>query len=108
MPFDNAAKIIVTRLGSHKRPAIVRVSTQERAQELIDLCRDNDWQLIVGVEPDEPEDITDVLKLVEPDRFTVRAQPVAGRNDPCPCGSGAKYKKCCLRSSTPSALTSRR
>ncbi|MBM4270253.1 MAG: hypothetical protein FJ144_27215 [Deltaproteobacteria bacterium] len=20
----------------------------------------------------------------------------AGRNDPCPCGSGAKYKKCCL------------
>jgi uncharacterized protein len=22
--------------------------------------------------------------------------PVAGRNDPCPCGSGRKYKKCCL------------
>ncbi|OYV65112.1 MAG: hypothetical protein B7Z72_12525, partial [Gemmatimonadetes bacterium 21-71-4] len=21
-----------------------------------------------------------------------------GRNDPCPCGSGKKYKKCCLRS----------
>ena len=21
----------------------------------------------------------------------------AGRNDPCPCGSGKKYKKCCLR-----------
>jgi hypothetical protein len=20
-----------------------------------------------------------------------------GRNDPCPCGSGLKYKKCCLR-----------
>jgi SEC-C motif-containing protein len=20
-----------------------------------------------------------------------------GRNDPCPCGSGAKYKKCCAR-----------
>jgi len=19
-----------------------------------------------------------------------------GRNDPCPCGSGLKYKKCCL------------
>ncbi len=23
------------------------------------------------------------------------AQPKAGRNDPCPCGSGKKYKKCC-------------
>ncbi len=24
------------------------------------------------------------------------AVPQAGRNDPCPCGSGRKYKKCCL------------
>jgi preprotein translocase subunit SecA len=23
------------------------------------------------------------------------AQPRVGRNDPCPCGSGKKYKKCC-------------
>jgi hypothetical protein len=26
----------------------------------------------------------------------VRAEPKIGRNDPCPCGSGRKYKKCCL------------
>ncbi|MFH0778622.1 MAG: preprotein translocase subunit SecA [Candidatus Eisenbacteria bacterium] len=25
-----------------------------------------------------------------------RAQPRVGRNEPCPCGSGKKYKKCCL------------
>ena len=25
----------------------------------------------------------------------VRAQKKVGRNDPCPCGSGKKYKKCC-------------
>lgn len=24
-----------------------------------------------------------------------RAHPKVGRNDPCPCGSGKKYKKCC-------------
>ena len=24
-----------------------------------------------------------------------RDQPKVGRNDPCPCGSGKKYKKCC-------------
>ena len=29
------------------------------------------------------------------DRENNRVQPV-GRNDPCPCGSGSKYKKCCL------------
>ncbi len=29
---------------------------------------------------------------------TVRhAAPSVGRNDPCPCGSGKKYKKCCLQ-----------
>ena len=27
---------------------------------------------------------------------TIRRQgPKVGRNDPCPCGSGSKYKKCC-------------
>lgn len=26
-----------------------------------------------------------------------------GRNDPCPCGSGKKYKQCCLKKSEPSA-----
>ena len=26
-----------------------------------------------------------------------RAQPRVGRNEPCPCGSGKKYKKCCLQ-----------
>lgn len=25
----------------------------------------------------------------------VREEPKIGRNDPCPCGSGKKYKKCC-------------
>ena len=24
-----------------------------------------------------------------------RKEPKVGRNDPCPCGSGKKYKKCC-------------
>jgi preprotein translocase subunit SecA len=27
----------------------------------------------------------------------VRALPKVGRNDPCPCGSGKKYKQCCGR-----------
>jgi uncharacterized protein len=26
----------------------------------------------------------------------IRDAPKIGRNDPCPCGSGKKYKKCCL------------
>ena len=31
------------------------------------------------------------------DSGTVRKPKKIGRNDPCPCGSGKKYKKCCGR-----------
>ena len=31
------------------------------------------------------------------DSGTVRKAKKIGRNDPCPCGSGKKYKKCCGR-----------
>lgn len=27
----------------------------------------------------------------------ISTEPAVGRNDPCPCGSGKKYKKCCLK-----------
>jgi SEC-C motif-containing protein len=30
-----------------------------------------------------------------PARPVVRDRPKVGRNEPCPCGSGLKYKKCC-------------
>ena len=28
---------------------------------------------------------------------TVVKEKKVGRNDPCPCGSGKKYKQCCLK-----------
>lgn len=28
---------------------------------------------------------------------SIRQGPKTGRNDPCPCGSGKKYKKCCYK-----------
>ena len=33
------------------------------------------------------------LMATKPIRNPLRG---VGRNDPCPCGSGKKYKKCCL------------
>ena len=40
---------------------------------------------------DMVNEATDTMVKVEP----VRASVKVGRNDPCPCGSGKKYKKCC-------------
>lgn len=33
----------------------------------------------------------------EADIQPVRTEPKIGRNEPCPCGSGKKYKKCCYK-----------
>lgn len=30
-----------------------------------------------------------------------------GRNDPCPCGSGKKYKQCCLKAKQEMSLRSK-
>ena len=35
------------------------------------------------------------LYLEQKKSGTVRKEKKIGRNDPCPCGSGKKYKKCC-------------
>jgi len=82
------------KLGSNKHPAMVRVKTQARAEEILSLCNQHGWQVIVGIEPDQPEDMADVERLLHP-LEPVQAAPKVGRNDPCPCGSGRKFKKCC-------------
>ncbi len=37
------------------------------------------------------------LYKAEHSSHTIVKEPKIGRNDPCPCGSGKKYKKCCGR-----------
>jgi hypothetical protein len=37
----------------------------------------------------------DLIDFVELARMGIRKNNDVGRNDPCPCGSGQKYKKCC-------------
>jgi len=35
------------------------------------------------------------MQAEKPTQAAMRTGPKVGRNDPCPCGSGKKYKKCC-------------
>lgn len=37
------------------------------------------------------------FSMLEKRPTVARAAPKVGRNDPCPCGSGKKHKKCCAR-----------
>jgi len=85
----------MAKLGTSKRPAIVRVRTEERGEEIVSICNQHGWQVIAGVEPDKPEDISDVERLLT-SPAPAESRFKAGRNDPCPCGSGKKFKKCCM------------
>ena len=40
-------------------------------------------------------DLRALWKQIGPRVATVHRAATPGRNDPCPCGSGKKYKKCC-------------
>jgi hypothetical protein len=42
----------------------------------------------------EAYDLPDEMRITPPIPI-VEHSPKVGRNDPCPCGSGKKYKKCC-------------
>jgi SWIM/SEC-C metal-binding protein len=86
----------MAKLGSNENPAVARVKTLERAEEIIALCNERGWKITVGIEPDKPEDVTDMERLLNPP-IIKRDKPKLGRNDPCPCGSGLKFKKCCLQ-----------
>ena len=83
----------MAKLGTEKKPAVVRVQNEARAQEIASIFDKNRWTFIFGIEPDKPEDVSDLEKLLNPIKPVQSAK--IRRNAPCPCGSGKKYKKCC-------------
>jgi SWIM/SEC-C metal-binding protein len=82
------------RLGTMKAPAQISVQTLQREQELTALFAENGWICVIEVNPEQEENIRD-LEILQSKKVTAVSTRIASRNDPCPCGSGKKYKKCC-------------
>ncbi len=82
------------KFGTKKNPAVVNVQTKERVKELESVFEENGWKYTIELEPDKPENITDLEILLNPPKRRI-AEKKVGRNEPCPCGSDKKYKKCC-------------
>ena len=59
---------------------------QEESQSEMETPEDDDWGPPSPAPPPQ-------LEYVPPKPFV--REPKIGRNEPCPCGSGKKYKKCC-------------
>jgi SWIM/SEC-C metal-binding protein len=84
------------KLGTEKNPARVHVRTQKRFKEITARFQEKGWKFKIELEPDKPEDITDLERLLNPVK-PIRVEQKLGRNEPCSCGSGKKYKNCCGR-----------
>ncbi len=81
------------RLGTQGNPVLVSVKTKAKEKEVAAILSKNGWVGDITVNPDASEDLSALDRLQNPPApVTVKATP--GRNDPCPCGSGKKYKKC--------------
>jgi len=79
----------------------------EMFANMISRVKEEILNLLFRVQIAEPENIEEMRKRKE-QKLTysgsgdaeVKKQPIrkdkkVGRNDPCPCGSGKKHKKCC-------------
>jgi SWIM/SEC-C metal-binding protein len=83
----------MAKLGSRKNPLILRVADESRIEQVAVICEENNWHFILGFEPDEEEDLSDLERKLNPPVYHEVTK--IGRNDPCICGSGKKFKKCC-------------
>lgn len=90
----------MSKLGSKSKPAVISVQTEEKAEQLMEFCHANGWEVIIGIEPDEPEDTKDIKTLQKLDRKPAPLFSVQSKNAKCNCGSGKQYKRCCAISSS--------
>ncbi len=80
--YDDVEKSFNDRDNSGKKEEIMTIA--ERYKHIV-----STWAGYNVEEKDYDDyETVDDMPLIKP--------PNVGRNDPCPCGSGKKYKKCCL------------
>lgn len=80
--------------GSEENPLVLRVRNTVREHEIRAVLIANHLFADIHIDSEATEDITPLdVVLNKPAPQVVEKTPQ--RNDPCPCGSHKKYKKCC-------------
>ena len=94
--FDNKAfgTKKTARMGSRRAPLRLFVNSEEKQAEVAALCTEHGWACDIDLSPGNEEDIKELTFLLDK-KVIATTSRLAGRNDPCPCGSGKKYKQCC-------------
>jgi preprotein translocase subunit SecA len=112
LSMDHLKEGIGLRGYAQQNPLLVyKKEGFEMFQETIERIKEETLGILFRIQLAEPESHIEICKKnrTETDLFRQRRRPghqktgeapnrkKVGRNDPCPCGSGKKYKKCCGR-----------
>ena len=82
--------------GSEKYPLSLVVTSEARQTEVQALVDKAQLYATINIDSsdDAEESITELTALLNKSA-TVKVDKTPARNEPCSCGSGKKYKKCC-------------
>jgi uncharacterized protein YecA (UPF0149 family) len=72
-----------------KKKRMVRANSIEEAEQLFAKATTKGQEITLDLSDIGVAELDRILRSVSP-------KEKIGRNDACPCGSGLKYKKCCL------------
>jgi len=111
LSMDHLKEGIGLRGYAQQNPLIVyKKEGFELFQDMIERIKEETLGILFRVQLAEPEKIEEIRKPQQQPMFfsgsepeqakkkpVVRSKKKVGRNDPCPCGSGKKFKKCCGR-----------
>ncbi|MBP3797065.1 MAG: preprotein translocase subunit SecA [Ruminococcus sp.] len=89
---------ISLRSYGQKNPVVeYRMEGMDMFDAMIESIREDTVRMLftIKVRQQAAPQRQEVLKPMEHHNMTVRNKKKVGRNDPCPCGSGKKYKDCC-------------
>lgn len=81
---------ILSKFEVRQEQDIEQIESQQR-QEVMNMKMQFQHPNLVGLAEEAENDVVVAEENVVP---LTRSQPKVGRNDPCPCGSGKKYKQC--------------
>jgi len=84
----------VIKLGTEKDPLTLVVNSDERKLEIEIQVSEHKLFANITVDGSVEEDIIELTAVLNKP-VTTTFDKTPNRNDPCSCGSGKKYKKCC-------------
>ncbi len=95
--FSIQPEDVSREIGTDKIKKIEDLKGLRHYSQIEDTVKELQWwacfhEELQGVESDNIEE----RYISTPGETFIRTEKKVGRNEPCPCGSGKKYKKCCL------------